>query len=141
MSPKRRLVIYVVSYEFFAVLLTTVGLLVLGFSGGGSGTIAILSSSIALVWNYVWSSMFEAWERRQISQKRTVLRRIIHAVGFESGLILALVPIMAWVLGVSLLQAFILDLGLLLFFLLYTFVFAWLFDLLLPSVQPRNDQG
>lgn len=138
MSPHVRRIVYVVSYELLAVLLVTLALVTLGFGSGGSGIIAVLSSTVALIWNYAWTSMFEAWEKRQASPTRTVRRRIVHAVGFECGLIVALVPIMAWILRVSLLEALILDLGLLVFFLVYTFVFVWLFDLVVP-LQHRQD--
>jgi len=39
-----------------------------------------------------------------------------------------LVPMLAWRLGIPLWQAFLYDLGLLLFFLVYTYVFTWGFD-------------
>jgi len=38
------------------------------------------------------------------------------------------VPLLAWWFGVSLWQALAMDFGLLLFFLVYTFVFTWVFD-------------
>jgi uncharacterized membrane protein len=82
--------------------------------------------------------VFEFWERRQDSQTRTVARRIAHAIGFEGGLVVVLLPVVAWILGVSLLQAFGLEVGLLAFFLVYTFVFTWLFDRLWP---PRPNPG
>ncbi|MNO07797.1 Bacterial Transmembrane Pair family protein [compost metagenome] len=46
----------------------------------------------------------------------------------EGGLVLILVPLFAWWFEVSLWQAFLMDVGLLLFFLVYTFVFNWAFD-------------
>ncbi|WP_312379224.1 chlorhexidine efflux transporter, partial [Pseudomonas oryzihabitans] len=49
--------------------------------------------------------------------------------GFEGGLILVLVPLAAWWLSISLWQALLLDLGLILFFLPYTLAFNWLYDL------------
>jgi uncharacterized membrane protein len=49
-------------------------------------------------------------------------------VGFEGGLAAMLVPVMAWWLDVDLWHAAAMDLGLVLFFLAYTFVFNWLFD-------------
>ena len=55
-------------------------------------------------------------------------RRIAHAIGFEGGLIAFLVPVFAWWLGVSLWDALVMDLGLVVFFLVYTFVFNWAFD-------------
>jgi len=136
LSPAVRRIIYVISYELIAVALTTLGLVVLGFGGGSSGVVAVAASTVAMVWNYLWTTLFERWERRQDSQTRTVGRRIAHAIGFEGGLVVLLLPIVAATLRVSLLQAFSLEIGLLAFFLVYTFVFAWLFDKALP---PRSE--
>lgn len=136
LSPVIRRVIYVVTYEVVAVVFVTFALTWLGHAGGSAGLTAVVTSTIALLWNFTWTSLFEAWERRQASQKRTVLRRVAHAVGFETGLIFMLVPVMAWLLGVSLWEAFVLDIGLIVFFFIYTFVFAWVFDLLVP---PRGE--
>lgn len=135
MSPHVRRIIYVVAYEIIAILVVTGALVVLGYGGGSSGLIAVVSSTVALIWNYAWTTMFEAWEKRQKSQTRTVGRRIVHAIGFEGGLIMFLVPIIAWILHISLLDALILEIGLLVFFLVYTFVFAWVFDIVLPLKQ------
>ena len=60
---------------------------------------------------------------------RSLGRRVAHAIGFEGGLIVWLVPTIAWWLEVSLWQALVMDLSLMVFFLVYTFVFNWLFDL------------
>lgn len=133
MSPLLRRIIYVVTFELFAILFTTGGLIVIGFASGHSGIVAVASSTVALIWNFIWTTLFEKWESRQPSHTRTIRRRIAHAVGFEGGLIVLLVPLLAWILGISLIQAFILDIGLLLFFLVYTFVFAWIFDRVLPQ--------
>lgn len=135
MSPIFRRIVYVVSYELVAVALTTLGLTVLGFGGGSSGAVAVAASTVAVVWNYVWTTVFEAWERRQDSSTRTVGRRIVHAIGFEGGLVVLLLPIVAALLKVSLAQAFGLEIGLLAFFLVYTFVFAWLFDAVWPPIS------
>jgi len=75
-----------------------------------------------------FNAMFERWESRQAVRGRSVRRRVAHAIGFEGGLALFLIPLVAWGLGVSLVEAFWLDLGLLAFFLVYTFVFNWAFD-------------
>lgn len=135
MSAVLRRIIYVVTYEVTAILFVSLALMALGHSGGGSTLVAIASSTVALLWNFVWTSVFEAWERRQASQTRTVRRRIAHAIGFEGGLVVFLIPLLAWILNVSLLDAFILELGILVFFLVYTFAFAWLFDIVLPPAK------
>ncbi|WP_024441576.1 MULTISPECIES: PACE efflux transporter [unclassified Mycobacterium] len=138
MSPIFRRIVYVSSYELVAVALTTLGLTLLGFGSGGSGAVAVAASTVAVVWNYVWTTLFEAWERRQDSATRTVGRRIVHAIGFEGGLVVLLLPIVAALLKVSLAQAFGLEIGLLVFFLAYTFVFAWLFDAVWPPVRAAS---
>ena len=135
MSPVLRRIVYVFSYELFAILLTSVALILMGFGGGNSGIVAVTSSAVALIWNYAWTSAFEAWEKRQEGQSRSVARRVVHAVGFEAGLVLILVPILAWILSVTLLDALILEAGLLVFFLFYTFPFSWLFDRFVPPAR------
>lgn len=135
MSATVRRVIYVFVYEAIAILFVSVLLMTLGHSGTGSGLVAVVSSTVALIWNFVWTTLFEAWEKRQPSQTRTIPRRITHAVGFEGGLVVFLVPLLAWILEVTLLDALVLELGMLVFFFIYTFVFAWLFDLVLPPAK------
>lgn len=132
MSATTRRIIYVITYELVAILAVTLGLSLLGFGGGQSGAVAIASSTVAVIWNFIWTSMFEAWERRQESQTRTVKRRIVHSIGFEGGLMFFLIPVVAWILKVSLFEAFVLEAGILVFFLIYTFVFMWIFDKIWP---------
>jgi uncharacterized membrane protein len=48
------------------------------------------------------------------------------------------VPLAAWWLGISLWQAFVLDIGIVLFFLPYTFCFNWTYDHLRARVLARR---
>lgn len=136
----RRRVLYVTLYELIAIVVATFGLAVLtGQSAAHSGVASVAASVIAVVWNLVFNWAFERWEDRQPVRGRTVWRRMAHAVGFEGGLVFTLVPLFAWWFGVSLWQAFVMDLALIVFFLVYTFVFNWVFDRVfgLPaSAQP-----
>ena len=125
---KRRL-IYVTLYELIAIGAATVGLALLtGHGAGHSSVVAVAASVIAIVWNIVFNWAFERWEARQPVRGRSVARRVAHAIGFEGGLVFTLVPLFAWWFGVSLWAAFVMDLGLIVFFLCYTFVFNWVFD-------------
>ena len=127
-GPRRR-VIYVTLYELIAIAVVTVALALFTDTGwGSSGGLAVGSSAIAVLWNLVFNHFFERWEARQPVRGRSAVRRVAHAIGFEGGLLLWLVPFIAWWLGVSLWQALLLDIGLLVFFLVYTFVFTWAFD-------------
>ena len=129
MQGLKRKLVYVSLYELFAVGLTSAGLTLLeGSSPGHAGVAAVASSAIALLWNLVYTHLFEAWEARQATRGRSLRRRVAHAVGFEGGLIVMLVPLFAWWLDISLWQALLLDFGLIVFFLVYTFVFNLAFD-------------
>ena len=125
----RRRVVYVTVYEIIAIAVATWGLAsVTGQGAAHSVVISAASSAIAVAWHLVFNTLFERWEARQSVRGRSVARRVAHAIGFEGGLVLFLVPLFAWWFDIGLWQALVMDLGLLVFFLVYTFVFNWCFD-------------
>lgn len=129
MTPTTRKVVQAVLYESVAIAVVT-PVLALAFSHppGSAFVLSAVMSTIALAWNYLFNSLFERWEARQTVKGRSLARRIAHGVGFEGGLALILLPVMAWWLDVSLLEALIADMGLLAFFFFYTVTFTWAFD-------------
>jgi len=125
----RRKIFYVSFFELFAIAISTAGLAYFSDSSVGRASVAaVVSSVIAVIWNLIYNTVFERWEARQVVRGRSWKRRMAHAAGFEAGLILTLVPFFAWWLSISLWQAFVLDVGLIVFFLIYTFAFSWVFD-------------
>ena len=129
MQGIRRRVVYVALYEAIAIVVASFGFAALTDADlGHSSMLSVMASVIAVLWNLIFNWLFERWESRQARRGRSVWRRVAHAIGFEGGLVAILVPLVAWWLDVSLWQAFLLDLALVLFFLVYTFVFAWVFD-------------
>lgn len=129
MQGMKRKLVYVTLYELIAIAITTTGLMLFsGQSLSHTSVAAVVSSAIALVWNLIYNTMFEAWESRQTVRGRNIWRRILHATGFELGLIVTLVPFFAWWLNVTLWHALVLDFGLIIFFLIYTFIFNLIFD-------------
>jgi len=140
MQGLKRKIVYVSLFELFAVGLTTTTLMLLaGSSGAHASVAAVASSTVAVVWNFIFNTMFEAWEARQTTKGRSVARRIAHAVGFEGGLVAFLVPLFAWWLEISLWEAFIVDLWIVVFFLVYTFLFSLAFDRIFGL--PASAQG
>jgi uncharacterized membrane protein len=131
MQGLKRRVIYITLYEGLAIVAASAGLSLMSGQGlGHSGPLAVVASVIAVIWNLVFNALFERWESRRAVRGRSVKRRIAHAIGFEGGLVAFLVPVFAWWLDVTLWHALVMDLGLVVFFLVYTFVFNWVFDLL-----------
>jgi len=116
-------------YEVFAVAFVGPVLSVV-FDKPPSSTIglAIVLSSIALAWNYVFNTLFERWESRQPAPGRSFGRRLAHAAGFEGGLVVILIPVMAHWLDISPVSAFVANLSLLAFFFFYAIIFTCVFD-------------
>jgi uncharacterized membrane protein len=54
--------------------------------------------------------------------------RVLQAVLFEAGLLAMLTPLMAWYLGISLVQTLLMDVAFALVYVLYAFVFNWAYD-------------
>lgn len=129
MQGIRRKIVYVTLFELIAVAITSTGL-----SAGSDSNLqhasiaAVASSAIAVVWNLAYNTLFERWEARQTVRGRSFQRRAVHALGFELGFIITLVPLFAWWLNIGWWHALVLDLGLSLFFLIYTFAFNLAFD-------------
>ena len=129
MQGVKRRVVYIGLYELVAIILSALLLcLISSADGAGSLGIATAASAIAILWNLAYNYGFEVWEKHRKLQGRSLGVRLLHALGFEVGLVIFLVHLLAWWLDVSLLQALLLDLGLLVFFLFYTFTFNWVFD-------------
>jgi uncharacterized membrane protein len=126
-SLKER-VLHALAFEGLAVLLTAPVLsLVLGKSLAHMGALTLMFSTVAMLWNMLFNSLFDRAQRR-LDFQRTLPVRVAHALLFELGLILVLVPLAAWWLSIGLVEAFLLDIGLLLFFLPYTLAFNWTYD-------------
>lgn len=129
MTPRTRRVLQAILYE--AIAIAVVGpVLSLAFDKPASSTLglAVVLSSIALTWSYVFNALFERWESRQAVKGRSFGRRLAHGVGFEGGLTVLLIPVMALWLDITPLSAFIANLGLLAFFFVYAIAFTWAFD-------------
>ena len=130
MQGLKRKLIYVSLFELIAVCMSSALLSLISARSSFvyAGIAALASSAIALLWNLAYNTGFEYWEARQARKGRGLLRRLAHAMGFEFGLVVLLVPLFAHLLGLSWWDAFVYDLGLMVFFMVYTFLFNLGFD-------------
>lgn len=129
MQDLKRRVIYVSTYEIIGLGISSLGLALLSDTQlTHTGPLAFLITTIAVSWNFIYNLIFEAWERRQTLRQRTVKRRIAHAIGFQLTLVVFLIPLIAWWMNISFLEAFLLDAALIVIIPIYTFIFNWSFD-------------
>ena len=129
LSPFKRRVVYVIVFEIVAIISSTFVLMKLSNSDASESLPAAMMISLAaIIWNFLYNTAFEAWERRRQISERTLLIRSAHALIFEIGLVLICLPLyMVWY-HVGLLQAFMMEAALMVFFLVYNLVFTFIFD-------------
>ncbi|EMJ9775933.1 PACE efflux transporter [Morganella morganii] len=143
MQGLKRKLVFITTYEIIGWIISSLGLALLsGNSAGVTGPLALVITTIAVSWNFIFNTLFEFWESRQASRIRTFRRRLVHAVLFQLTLVVFLIPLIAWWLSVSLIQAFLLDFALIIFIPIYTFFFNWAFDKLFgvpASALPREE--
>lgn len=119
---------HALAFEVIAIALCApLGAWLLGYSLGHMGLLTLMVSLIAMAWNMIFNSAFDRAQKR-LGFARNLGARVVHSVLFEIGLILAVVPLAAWWLDIGLWEALVLDIGIVLFFLPYTFVFNWVYD-------------
>ena len=129
MQGLKRKLVYVMAYEGIGLCLSTLGLALLsGTAPSNTGPLAVMITTIAMAWNFIYNTLFEYWESRQVVKGRNVVRRVVHAIGFQLTLVVYLIPLIAWWLGISLWEAFVVDLAFIILIPCYTFLFNWLFD-------------
>lgn len=71
-----------------------------------SGSLSVISALAATAWNFVFNKFFDALQKKYAFQ-RTFLVRAIHAVRFETGLIITLIPVAMVMLNLTVTEAFL----------------------------------
>jgi uncharacterized membrane protein len=97
------------------------------------GALSLMFSVLAMSWNLAFNWMFDLWDRKHRGMvRRGVGIRIVHAVLFEAGLVIAGLFLIAWWLDMIYWDAFLLDVSLSAFFLVYAFCYNWAYDMVFP---------
>lgn len=138
----RARLVHMILFEVFGILMVT-PIFAWGF-GHGLAEIFWLSvtlATVAMLWNLLYNIAFDKVEQLLEGKRfeRSVLTRIIHAMGFEFSLLAVSLPIVVYSLGISLLEAFIMDISFVVFYLVYVFIFNLCFDKVYISlyVKPK----
>lgn len=141
LKPRPRKLVYAITFETLAILLSTVLLAILSQSQShNSLPVAIAVSVIALIWNYIFNSFFELIESKLKIKKRTVMVRLTHAISFELGLFFFTIPLYMWWYNVDFIKAISMEVTILVFFFIYTYLFTLVFDKLCPRVYSTENK-
>lgn len=135
-SIKER-ILHACIFEFFAILFTMlIGVLLLNKPINSMGLVSVLISITALLLNIVFNWIFDKLFPF-VNGNRPVHIRILHAVGFEATLVIFTIPMIAYILNMSFIDAFMFELGLLIFFFFYTYIYNWLYDHLRKKIVAK----
>ena len=128
---------HAILFELIGLAIFTPGAaLLFGQPVGHMGVIGIVSATAATLWNFVFNLGFDkALLRLRGSVEKTMTIRLVHTALFEAGLIVALIPFIAWYLGIGLMTALVLDIAVVAFYLVYAFVFNIVYDRAFP-IEP-----
>lgn len=98
------------------------------------GLLALLAL-MAAIWNGAYNTAFDWIEGRltgRTADRRPFRLRAVHALGFESGLLLMTLPVIVWWTGMGWVEALIADIGLAITYTIYAFLFNLGYDRLFP---------
>ena len=105
------------------------------------GVIGIISATAATIWNFIYNYGFDrALLRLKGTTHKNIYTRVTHTLLFELGLILVLIPMIAWYLQINLIDALILDIAIVTFYLVYAFAFNIAYDRLFPIPNTLQSQ-
>ncbi|BCI66885.1 PACE efflux transporter [Acetobacter aceti] len=126
---------HMVLFECLALaIVIPCGSMLFGVQGSDMSAIGVGCAITASLWNYGYNLFFDRIMRHLTGSTRKSIRvRLLHTLLFEIGLQLVLLPAIALYLGISLMQAFSLNMAIALFYLAYTFLFNIAYDSIFPA--------
>lgn len=130
-------------FEILGLLIVTpLGVLVFDMPLKHLGVVTVGSATLAMLWTYVYNWGFDqAMQGLTGGTQKTVPLRVLHAMLFEVGLLLVLLPFIAWWLEISLWQALVMDMAFAAFYMVYAFVFNWGYDRVFPLPEWQTERS
>ena len=99
---------------------------------------------IAAIWNGCYNTCFDWVDGRvngRTADRRPIRLRVIHAIGFETGLLTITLPVIVWWTSLGWLEALIADIALALAYTLYAFAFNLGYDRMFPIKTGLDETG
>lgn len=135
MKTKERL-FHALLFEAIALtLLITIAMMLPGQKALDMTGLAVALSLIAMAWNYAYNLMFDRFFTGE-RLKRSFKLRLGHGLGFEAGMIIASFPLIMWVTQLGFWAVFALDIGAVIFFIIYAIAYNWAYDIIKHKYWP-----
>ncbi|MBB1426591.1 PACE efflux transporter [Shewanella frigidimarina] len=129
---RRERVFHAVSFEVIALaFIVPVSAMLVEKNSTDMLIVSICLSLFAVLWNYVYNILFDKLNGSDRVERKIGIR-VVHALGFEGGMLFFTIPLVSWYLSLSLIDTLVLEAGVLGFILVYTAVFNWLYDVYQP---------
>ncbi|MGS0827179.1 PACE efflux transporter [Shewanella sp. 0m-8] len=121
-------VFHSVLFEVLAVSFSIIGLAIFtDFDVKSLSGMMIGVATIAMIWNFIFNWGFDRVVTGN-KEKRPLKVRVIHVSLFEVGLLFFTVPVMAYILNIGIVEAFIMDLSVTVFITIYAFTYNFIYD-------------
>lgn len=99
-------------------------------------------SLMAACWNGIYCTSFDWLEGRMTGRpadQRPKMLRLVHALGFELGLMILSLPVVMWWTGMDFWKALLADFGLAMAYVAYAYLFNLTYDRFFPIVQKSEN--
>lgn len=100
-----------------------------------SAALMAVLALIAALWNGTYNTTFD-WFDGRLSGRTADIRptrwRVVHALGFEIGMLSLSLPVLMWWTGMGWLEALIADIALACAYVIYAFIFNLCYDRVFP---------
>lgn len=131
-------ILHMVLFELVAlILMATLATLITGNGAGKMAGLAIALSLIAMGWNYIYNYGYDKVFGADRS-KRTAKVRILHGLGFELGMMIISFPVLMWTLQLGFWSVLVMDIGVVIFFVLYSIGFNWVYDTIRQRITTQR---
>lgn len=132
---------YTLLFEMILVSLFSLGLAkVFGRELLDVGGLAVVMSLVAMLVNLIYNFFYDRIDvaAGRIPTERSAVGRLLHAVLFELCLLVMFIPLtMTW-LGLSVLEALLMNTVAMGAVVVYTLIFTWAYDRIFPAQQPAT---
>lgn len=129
----KRQIIHSVAFEIGALLLFIITFApFLDHSTVELGALGALFSVLTVLLLYFYNQIFDSLLLKHTGSIKK-LARVIYAIVFEASLVFLSLPTIAWWLNINSLDAFVLEAATITLMVIYTFIFHWVADHILPK--------